>query len=64
MTGGLFEDIIERPESPDASLLVMTPEASFINMLRYGILALQLLPEKSAAGKHGLLINSYIKEWT
>ncbi len=50
MTGGLFEDIVERPESPDPAVYMMSPEASFTNMLRYGSLGLQLLPENSAAG--------------
>ncbi|XP_071119812.1 KICSTOR complex protein SZT2-like [Haliotis cracherodii] len=30
--------------------LISSPEAGFINMLRYGILALQLLPDNSSAG--------------
>ncbi|ESO95892.1 hypothetical protein LOTGIDRAFT_144381, partial [Lottia gigantea] len=30
--------------------LIMTPEAGLVNMLRYGILSLQLLPENSCAG--------------
>ena len=51
MTGGIFEDAVERPDSPDPAVFVMTPEVSFTNMLRYGILGLQLLPENSAAGK-------------
>ncbi|XP_064625448.1 KICSTOR complex protein SZT2-like [Lineus longissimus] len=51
LTGGLFDDIIERPESPAAQKVHMvTPDAGFVNMLRYGILALQLLPENTSAG--------------
>ena len=50
LTGGLFDDIIERPSSPDPSLHLMSPDVAFITMMRSGILALQLLPGNSAAG--------------
>ena len=55
MTGGIFDDIVESElptGSPDPTEHLMTPEASFINMLRYGMLALHLLQENSAAGMH------------
>lgn len=51
LTGGLFDDIIEQPVAPDPTLFLMTPEASFVNMLRYGILALQVLPENANGGE-------------
>ena len=50
LTGGLFEDIVEKPDTPSPILYLTTPDMSFVNLFRYGILALQLLPEKSAAG--------------
>ncbi|XP_074640655.1 KICSTOR complex protein SZT2-like [Tubulanus polymorphus] len=50
ITGGLFDDLIERPESPKEAIKIITPDAGFVNMLRYSILALQLLPENSSAG--------------
>ena len=53
MTGGLFEDIVEKPDTPSPILYLTTPDMSFVNLFRYGILALQLLPEKSAAGRSG-----------
>ncbi|CAB4059232.1 SZT2 [Lepeophtheirus salmonis] len=46
--GHLFED--EEPVEPCASIPVATPEAGFINMIRTGILALQLLPKLSSGG--------------
>ena len=30
---------------------MVSPDMGFVNMLRYGIVALQLLPENSMAGK-------------
>ena len=53
LTGGLFEDIVEKPDTPSPILYLTTPDMSFVNLFRYGILALQLLPEKSAAGRLG-----------
>ncbi|ELT88146.1 hypothetical protein CAPTEDRAFT_195376 [Capitella teleta] len=50
LTGGLFEDIVEPPVTPDPAMYLTTPEASFVNMMRYGILALQMLPENSNGG--------------
>ncbi|KAI0211904.1 KICSTOR complex protein SZT2 [Lamellibrachia satsuma] len=50
LTGGLFEDIVEKPDTPNPILYLTSPDMSFVNLFRYGILALQLLPEKSAAG--------------
>ena len=35
---------------PDTHPMV-SPDVGFVNMLRYGIVALQLLPENSMAGK-------------
>ncbi|XP_050400458.2 KICSTOR complex protein SZT2 [Patella vulgata] len=44
------EDDGEDIKNPTTSDLLMTPEAGFVNMIRYGILSLQLLPENSSAG--------------
>ena len=43
-------DIPERPENADLTCHLTGPETTFINMLRYGIMAAQLLPENSTAG--------------
>ncbi|XP_077980912.1 KICSTOR complex protein SZT2-like isoform X2 [Glandiceps talaboti] len=51
LTGGLFDDIIDkRPRSPAKTTAMATPETGLVDMLRYGILALQLLPENTSAG--------------
>ena len=48
---GLFDEV-ERPKSPDISQQqqLITPELSLVNMLKYGILAMQLLPGYSTPG--------------
>ena len=53
MTGGVFTDIIERPEAAECGEIgqvLMTPDVTFVVMLRFGILALQLLPVHSTSG--------------
>lgn len=50
MTGGIFDDIVERPEYPDRMDYMMTPDVSFVLMIRYGMLALQLMPVNTASG--------------
>ncbi|XP_024942950.1 KICSTOR complex protein SZT2 isoform X2 [Cephus cinctus] len=53
LVGGLFEEggicIGQNNSNNVANISMVSPEASFINMLRYGILALALLPEHSCA---------------
>ena len=51
ITGNIFTDIVEPIDNPDPTNHHITPENSFLLMLRHGILALQLLPENSAARK-------------
>lgn len=49
LTGGLFEELEE--QTTLTSHVNMTPsDVSTLNMLKYGMLALQLLPENSSAG--------------
>ena len=50
LMGTLFEDLSERPQTPNVDRHMTTPDIHFINMLRYGILALKLLPENITAG--------------
>lgn len=53
LVGGLFEEsgncVNKSSSSCTASISMVSPEASFVNMLRYGMLALTLLPEHSCA---------------
>ena len=41
-------------ESYNLSDHLGSPEAAFTNMLRYGILSLQLLPKNSSSGKNDI----------
>lgn len=51
IVGGLFESVSDRTTNSSCSTIsIATPEVSFISILRYGMLALELLPEKSSAG--------------
>jgi len=47
--GGLFEESSdgEMVPPPTARVPMVAPDAGFVNMLRYGMLALRLLPESS-----------------
>lgn len=49
LIGSLFDESDSKTTSPQITP-VATPDVSMVNMLRYGLLALQLLPEKSNAG--------------
>lgn len=53
LVGGLFEEsgncLNKSSSSCAANISMVSPEASFVNMLRYGMLALTLLPEHSCA---------------
>ncbi|EFN84896.1 KICSTOR complex protein SZT2 isoform X2 [Harpegnathos saltator] len=53
LVGGLFEEsgncLNKSSSSCTANISMVSPEASFVNMLRYGMLALTLLPEHSCA---------------
>lgn len=55
LVGGLFEEggtHLGKNNNCIPNVPMVSPEASFINMLRYGILALTLLPEHSCARKY------------
>ena len=54
LVGKLFEDESGVGDGSAASPAVpmVSPDMGFVNMLRYGILALQLLPENSSAGRY------------
>ena len=52
IVGGLFDSSADKASSSACNPLVINmanPEMSFISMLRYGMLALELLPESSSA---------------
>ncbi|XP_014480858.1 PREDICTED: protein SZT2-like [Dinoponera quadriceps] len=53
LVGGLFDEsgncLNKSSSSCTANISMVSPEASFVNMLRYGMLALTLLPEHSCA---------------
>ncbi|XP_037091100.1 KICSTOR complex protein SZT2-like [Pollicipes pollicipes] len=50
LVGQLFEDEPGDSSAASAAVPMVSPDIGFVNMLRYGILALQLLPENSSAG--------------
>lgn len=56
LVGGLFEEnstcLNKNNNTFAANTSIISPESSFINMLRYGMLALTLLPEHSCARKY------------
>ncbi|XP_063220375.1 KICSTOR complex protein SZT2-like isoform X2 [Bacillus rossius redtenbacheri] len=49
LVGGLFEENEEQPESSTKQIAIVSPDTSFVNMLRYGMLAILLLPETGAS---------------
>ncbi|KAK7077438.1 hypothetical protein SK128_019914, partial [Halocaridina rubra] len=49
VTGMLFDESVELAPTTVTNPMV-SPDVGFVNMLRYGIVALQLLPENSSAG--------------
>nr|CAD7265377.1 unnamed protein product [Timema shepardi] len=49
LVGGLFDENVDPPQSPETQIAMVSPDTSFINMLRYGILASRLLPESGCA---------------
>lgn len=54
LVGGLFEEnsiTMGKNSKSLAKVPMVSPEISFVNMLRYGMLALSLLPEYSCARK-------------
>ena len=63
LVGKLFEDEPCGADGSAASAAVpmVSPDMGFVNMLRYGILALQLLPENSSAGQYR--IEKYTGRW-
>lgn len=50
LTGGLFEET-EEQAAPTPLVNMVSSDVSTLNMLKYGMLALQLLPENSSAGR-------------
>ena len=54
----LDEDEEESADHFNLSDHLGSPEAGFTNMLRYGILSLQLLPKNSSSGQFGKIIVS------
>ncbi|XP_047362781.1 KICSTOR complex protein SZT2 isoform X1 [Vespa velutina] len=65
LVGGLFEDgtsYYNKNNSCLGNTAMILPEANFINMLRYGMLALTLLPEHSCA--HLIIISDGIVSTT
>lgn len=56
LVGGLFEEnstcLNKNNNTFAVNTSIISPESSFINMLRYGMLALTLLPEHSCARKY------------
>lgn len=53
LVDGLFEeDQIE--QDPILNIPMVSPDANFVNMLRYSMLALSLLPEHSISSKSSL----------
>lgn len=52
ITGRLFESAAEDADEDILSMAYMvSPDTSLVNMLRKGILAVQLLPENTSAGE-------------
>lgn len=49
VTGMLFDETVDLGPTTVSNPMV-SPDIGFVNMLRYGIVALQLLPENSSAG--------------
>lgn len=54
LVGGLFEEnntCLNKSSTSGTNVSIISPESNFVNMLRYGMLALTLLPEHSCARK-------------
>lgn len=51
VTGMLFDETVDLGPTTVTNPMV-SPDIGFVNMLRYGIVALQLLPENSSAGQY------------
>ncbi|XP_078662697.1 KICSTOR complex protein SZT2-like isoform X1 [Branchiostoma floridae x Branchiostoma belcheri] len=49
LSGGMFDDIVDPLGGKKAWDAMVTPDVGLVNMLRYGILALQLLPDNTSA---------------
>jgi len=47
-----FLDRLDSVDSSDIDSAALSPDVHFFVMLRYGLLALQLLPENSISGMH------------
>lgn len=50
IVGGLFDLPENEPVGP--SIPMVSPDANFVNMLRYSMLAISLLPENSLSRKY------------
>jgi len=60
LVGRLFDESSNCLNKNSCNISIVSPEASFVNMLRYGMLALTLLPEHSCARKFVTYHNIYI----
>jgi len=60
LVGRLFDESSNCLNKNSCNISIVSPEASFVNMLRYGMLALTLLPEHSCARKFVTYYNIYI----
>ena len=53
IVGGLFESSSDKSSVvPCPPLSMASPEVAFVSILRYGMLALELLPENSSSGTY------------
>jgi len=60
LVGRLFDESSNCLNKNSCNISIVSPEASFVNMLRYGMLALTLLPEHSCAREFVIYYSIYI----
>jgi len=60
LVGRLFDESSNCLNKNSCNISIVSPEASFVNMLRYGMLALTLLPEHSCAREFKNVTYRYI----
>jgi hypothetical protein len=60
LVGRLFDESSNCLNKNSCNISIVSPEASFVNMLRYGMLALTLLPEHSCAREFKNVTYCYI----
>lgn len=63
LVGRLFEENSNCLNKNNCNISIVSPEASFVNMLRYGMLALTLLPEHSCAREFAIHDVSYLTDY-